>query len=218
MNGKQYEEWFRKVLNLLPPMSAVVIDQAPYHTMLVPETKNPTMSWLKEDIVAWLIRRNIPLPPDAIQFQTLTKAALINHARPYFKPVRVIEQITKQLRPDVELIWLPVEHCELNAIELIWAYVKGAMAKVNRSNAEEKEGSINTTRALCEKKLKSVTPELWAKCVKHSINFENHYWEKDHINQEIQQIEPVIINLDSSDSESDWDEIELHDDISDCNE
>lgn len=217
MNAQHFEEWFRKVLTILPPKSAVVIDQAPYHTMVDPETKNPTMSWLKGDIISWIVNKNIPLPPDATEFVKLTKSVLINHARPYFRtPEKRLDQLTKELRPDVELIWLPVAHCELNAIELIWAYVKNKIAKVNRSNAEEKGNSVNVTRDLCEETLQTVTPELWAKCVKHAIKVEDHYWEKDHLCDEIPLVQPIIVDLHSSDSESDDDNVELYEDFSDC--
>ena len=38
--------------------------------------------------------------------------------------------ILKEIRGDVvKLLWLPVAHCELNAIELIWAYVKKPSGK-----------------------------------------------------------------------------------------
>lgn len=216
MNSRHFEEWFRKVLVILPPKSAIVIDQAPYHTMVDPETKNPSMSWLKDNIVIWLQKRNIPLPPDTRDFKSLTKAALINHARPYFgTPQKKLDKIAKEIRQDVELIWLPVAHCELNAIELIWAYIKNKIAKVNRANAEEKGNSDKVIRDLCEESLQSVTPDLWKKCIKHSQKIENYYWEKDHLSEEIPQVEPVIINLESSDSETDLTDFEVHDDLSD---
>lgn len=88
--------------------------------MVDPDTKSPTMNWLELDMINWLVKRNIPLPPDATEYDKLTKSVLINHARPYFtNPEKKLEQITKELREDVELIWLQVAHCELNAIELI---------------------------------------------------------------------------------------------------
>lgn len=179
MNAQHFEEWFRRVLTILPPKSAVFIDQAPYLTMVDPNTKNPNMSWIKADIISWLVKRNISLPPDATSFEKLTKMALINHAKPFFKtPEKILDQISKELRSDVELIWLPVAHCELNAIEPIWAYVKNNVTKIKRSNAEEKGGGVNVTRNLCDETLKSVTPELWAKCVnKHAKKVEDYYWE-----------------------------------------
>ena len=44
---------------------------------------------------------------------------------------KVLEKIVREVRSDVQIIWLPVAHCELNAIELIWAYVKNKIVRVN---------------------------------------------------------------------------------------
>ena len=169
MNSKHFQGWFRRTLSILPQKSPIVIDQAPYHTMTDPETRNPTMSWLKKDIIAWIEKRNINLPPHATDYAQLTKAALIQHAKPHFGvPEKILQQIINETRSDVKLIWLPVAHCEFNAIELIWAFVKNKVAKINRSNAAEKGNSINVTKDLCKEVLETVTPDLWKKCIEHA--------------------------------------------------
>ena len=105
MNSKHFQEWFRRTLSILPQKSAIVIDQAPYHTMTDPETRNPTVSWLKKDIIAWIEKRNINLPPHATDYAQLTKAALIQHAKPHFGvPEKILQQIINETRSDVKLI------------------------------------------------------------------------------------------------------------------
>lgn len=211
MNSSHYEEWFEKVLRLLPQRSAVVIDQAPYHTMVDPATKNPNMSWRKDRIISWILTKNIPLPTDIIDFNTMTKAELIVHAKPYFGiPEKKLDQIINRVRPDVKLVWLPVAHCELNPIELIWAYVKNKVAKINMSNQAEKGRSMEVMNTLCQEALRSVTPELWKKCVEHAEKIEKRYWEEDQLTEDIPRVEPVIINLnDSSSEESSGSEYEI---------
>lgn len=203
MNSSHYLEWFEKVLGLLPQKSAIVIDQAPYHTMVDPATKNPNMSWKKDQIVSWIEEKRLPLPLNIANYYQMTKAELIFHATPHFKtPERKLDQMVKRLRPDVEILWLPVAHCELNPIELVWAYVKGKVAKVNMANQAEKGRSMEVMNTLCKEALRSVTPGLWNKCVDHAKKIEDHYWEKDALQEDLPTIEPIIINLNDSTSES----------------
>lgn len=212
MNSSHYQEWFEKILQLLPPKAAIVIDQAPYHTMVDPDTKNPTMSWKKDEIVSWSLRREIPLPPGVDNFMQMTKAELIVHATPYFgKPEKKLEQIVKRVRPDVELVWLPVAHCELNPIELVWAYVKNKIAKVNMANQAEKGRSMQVLNNLCKESLHSVTPLLWKQCIGHAMKIEDNYWKNDQLTDNIPIVEPIVINLNDSSSEdsdnSDYEEL-----------
>ncbi|XP_054286021.1 uncharacterized protein LOC129002330 [Macrosteles quadrilineatus] len=218
MNSKHFHEWFKRVVGLMPNKSAIVIDQAPYHKQIDPETKNPTMSWLKKDIISWLQKRNISLPPHSTDYAQLTKAALIEHAKPHFGiPKKILENIIEDTNPGIKLIWLPVAHCELNAIELIWAYVKNNIAKINRRNAAEKGNSITVTRDLCKEVLQTVTPDLWKKCIRHAQNIEDKYWEKDHLSDEVPLAQPIIVDLQNdSDSDSDTDyDFDIEGNISD---
>lgn len=214
MNSDHYQEWFKRILDLIPQKSAIVIDQAPYHTMVDPKTKNPTMKWLKKDIIEWMKKNNTGLPSDCSSFEEVTKNVLIHHARPFFnEPQRILQQLVTSNRPDVKLIWLPVAHCELNPIELVWAYVKNNIAKINRRNADEKGNGIYVTRDLCKDVLNTVSSDLWKKCVDHAKKIEDGFWEKDHLVDEIPIAEPVIANLqESSDSDS---ELNIDDGISD---
>lgn len=136
-------------------------------------------------------------------YRRLTKSELIVLARPYFQtPVKKLEQLTKRLRPDVKLVWLPVAHCELNPIELIWAYVKGQIAKTKMANILENGRGMEAINALCREALRTVTPELWKQCIKHAKKIEDHYWEKDGLSENIPHFEPVIINMNDSSSDS----------------
>ncbi|KAG8229133.1 hypothetical protein J437_LFUL009722 [Ladona fulva] len=99
------------------------------------------------------------------------------------------------------LVWLPVAHCKLNAIEPIWAYVKGKIDKVNMQKASENGRSMDAMKSLCVEAMGEVSPECWRKCVKHMKKIEDYYWEKDDLIDINPQIEQVVINLqESSDS------------------
>ncbi|XP_043468324.1 uncharacterized protein LOC122502369 [Leptopilina heterotoma] len=130
MNAK-HKEWFRYVLTVLPSKSVIVLDQAPYNTMLDPEFRNPTNQWLKSKIVEWLIKREVNVPEIAQSLNKLSKQSLLEIARPYHFPKQyLLEKIVNEIRSsDVKLLWLPVAHCEYNPIELIWAYTKNYVTK-----------------------------------------------------------------------------------------
>lgn len=187
MNALHYEEWFRRVLNIIPDNSGLVIDQAPYHTMQAPETKNPNMGWLKDDIIDWLVDNQIEPPIDDAgkqdPYSKYTRPLLIEMGRPKFKKFKyLLDRIIEESGKNITLIWTPVSHCELNAIELIWAWVKSEVAKANSTF------KIKDVEQLCKNKLREVTPDLWAKCVEHTIRIEEEYTEKDMIVDELVNI------------------------------
>jgi len=203
MNSAHFQEWFGKVLELLPEKSAIVLDQAPYHTMVDPATRNPCISWKKDRIIAWTTDNNVPLPVGVQTYEKMTKAELIAQATPYFKtPEKRLEQMVKLNRPDVELVWLPVAHCELNPIELIWAFVKNKISKVNMANQAEKGRSMDVMNSLCQEALRSVTPDLWKRCISHAKKIEDNYWVKDELIEDVPLVEPVVINLNDSSSQT----------------
>lgn len=214
MNALHYAEWFKKILSLLPEKSAIVIDQAPYHTKQDPTTMNPNMSWKKNKIIDWIIKKDISLPPGPYNIHRFTKAQLIVYATPYFgTPEKIVDQLIRNHRPDVKLLWLPVAHCELNPIELIWAYVKSKVAKVNLANAAEKGRSLEVMNNLCKEALRSVTPDLWKKCISHTTRIEDDYWEKDGLTEDVHEVQPLIIEnpglSDSSDEDFNFSDDEM---------
>ncbi|XP_033222844.1 uncharacterized protein LOC117176697 [Belonocnema kinseyi] len=85
-NKQHFEEWFRKVLRKIPTKSVIVVDQAPYHTMLDPEFRNPTLAWKKASIIEWVQKRKIPLPVGVEAHEMLTIRDLLNMTKPYRYP------------------------------------------------------------------------------------------------------------------------------------
>lgn len=185
MDGEHFEAWFDFVLTKLPQGSVVVMDNASYHSRRL-ETV-PTMSSRKPDILAWLTSKGIPC--DA----TMTKKQLLELVVP------VKEQFVK-FRVDVAaekagcvVLRLPPYHCEFNPIELIWAQMKGEVARMNT------DFKIDSVRKLLITAAENVSPSNWAKAVEHVIGIEDKCRDvrgfSDHV-------EPIIISLGEEDDDS----------------
>ena len=68
MNGDHFAEWFeRKLLSNLPASAAVVMHNAPYHTVKTKESWAPMSKTLKADMQVWLMERNISWKVDMLK-------------------------------------------------------------------------------------------------------------------------------------------------------
>ena len=106
----------------------------------------------------------------------------------------------------IKILRLPLYHCELNAIELVWSETKRYIAS---NNTTFKENDVK--KFICEAYSK-ISEEKWTNYDRHIVNEEKIFWEADLLQDDI---EPFIINLndasDDSDTESDEDVThELH--------
>ena len=195
MNALHFCHWFKNMLLLLPLNSVVVLDKAPYHTMLDSEFRNTTTKWNKAYILLWIDKRGIPLPNNVVGFHKLTVKNLLKLCKDYrYEKKYELEKIKNELRPDVELLWLPVAHCEFNPIELIWAYVKNRVAK------ENKTFKLHDVHQLCIQIMNDLPPNLWKNCVKHAIKYENYYRIPTPLADSVQ---PLIINTTEDNSDED---------------
>ena len=68
---------------------------------------------------------------------------------------------------------LPAHHTQLNPIELIWAQVKGAIAKHNTT--------FTTTDMIPMIKhgFAQVSAQDWKKCYRHVMDIDDNYWKSD---------------------------------------
>ena len=109
-----------------------------------------------------------------------------------------------------DVLRLPVGHCELNPIELVWAQVKGYAADHN------KDFTMRAIEQLAREGVENVTAAKWKKCVDHVIQkVENHYRTSDGVVE--QAVEMLVIEVGAEDS-SDSEEILLGDDENDNND
>jgi transposase len=187
MTADVFEEYFQQMLDLIPTGSVIVLDNAPYHSRL--SEKLPTTAWKKADIMEWLRSKNISFQSDMVKKELLYIASL--HKSLYKKHV-VDEMAAKR---GILLLRLPPYHCQLNPIELIWAHVKGDVARKNTSY------KLSDVKNLLHNALASITSEDWKKCVDHVLHEEMKLWDVDHIIE--QTIEPIIITVDEDDDSSD---------------
>lgn len=188
MNSNEYENWLKdNILPKLKPNSVLVIDNAPYHTRKVESL--PTTSWRKGQIQDWLKSKNIPSE------DTMLKAELVEIARTHksYYARYVVDEMAAER--GVTILRLPPYHCELNPIELVWAQVKGYVAKNNKTF------KINEVRSLFEEGLRQVTPQRWKDCIAHVLKTEDQMCQLGHIVDDITDRFIIEVGDESDDSD-----------------
>ncbi|PSN54969.1 hypothetical protein C0J52_02351 [Blattella germanica] len=125
------------------------------------------------------------------------------------KPVFFLDETEKVFKIDQlfnahghSVLRLPPYMCELNAIELAWAKLKNFVRSKNVG------GDINMTRLreIVLEGLNQITTEDWMGYCSHVQKIEEEHWERDGIVENA--LESIIIDLDTSDEESDDEEEE----------
>lgn len=183
MNADNFEKWFEGILPKLGENSVVVMDNAPYHSRR--QEKIPNSSWIKKKIQEWLKNKNIVYDDKEIKNELLQK---VNAVKENFRS-HVIDELAKKHK--VNVLRLPPYHCELNPIELIWADIKGFVARHNTSY------KFQDVQKLLQNGIKNITPEKWKNCVEHVIKEENKFYQLDYIIDSLS--DNIIINVSESD-------------------
>ncbi len=169
------------------------MDLAPYHRERVPGTAKPTTNTRKAETQAWFdkygfhyekddtlaqLRARVKLLPDTTIYRLEQEAGLHGHV----------------------LLWQPPKHCDFNPIELIWAQIKGWVAKHNTTY------KMADVYDLTKKAFDRITPEDWRRACEHVKGVEDEFWELENLQP---AIDPVIVNiasdLENTDSELDDD-------------
>lgn len=191
MNNSIFTKWVSTQLipNLEQP-SLVVMDNAPYHSVLV--EKQPSSASTKADIINWLKKNNITFDPK------LLKPELLQLAKSNRKEnIYAIDELIRQ--HGHEVLRLPPYHCDFNAIELIWAHAKSYYNKHIGRDGYGDEKVLN----MWEEALGQCTAEVWENCVRHTEKLITKWYERERFLTDI-EVEPLIINDNEvSDSESD---------------
>jgi hypothetical protein len=123
MNGFVFLEWFEN--QLMPALkipSLVVLDNASYHNVKTEGTVCPNFSQKKAALQNYLTQHNIPFSA------TDTNKVLYEKIKQKKTPVVYKIDNIANLHGH-EVIRPTVRHCELHPIKLIWAQVKGFVAK-----------------------------------------------------------------------------------------
>ena len=98
----------------------------------------------------------------------------------------------------------PIVNLIINPIELIWAQVKGRVARRNKTFR------LQDVKRLVVESLADVTPENWRDAVTHVEKVEKDYWVADRLQEEV--VEQIVINIgpgsDNSDDSGDTDSVD----------
>ncbi|KAJ8917932.1 hypothetical protein NQ315_002627 [Exocentrus adspersus] len=70
MNANVFEEYFSQMLDLIPPGSVIVLDNASYHSWQTEQT--PTTAWKRADIIHWLSEKNVSFETNMVKKELLT--------------------------------------------------------------------------------------------------------------------------------------------------
>lgn len=188
MDAHNFEKWITTILQKLDKDSVLVMDNASYHSRR--KEKVPTTATRKADIQKWLKEKNIAFEATEIKAQLLQKVKCEKHKYQLY----VVDELAKEY--GVTVLRLPPYHCELNPIELIWAQVKGFVAKHNKTF------KMAELKVLLPGALASVTAENWHNCEAHVIKEEQKMFKLDKIIDDT--TERFIIHVtDSSTSSAD---------------
>jgi transposase len=128
MNSVVFLEWFEnQLMPALKNPGLVVLDNASYHNVKTEDTVCPNLSQKKAVLQNYLTQHNIPFSA------TDTKKVLYEKIKQKKTPVVYQTDKIANLHGH-EVLRTPVRLCELNPIELIWAQVKGFVAKNNTTD------------------------------------------------------------------------------------
>jgi len=191
MNWAKFSSWIsEQVLPAMPSNGVLVVDRAKYHLVRTPET-SPPAGKKKEDLVDWLMARQIEirLPPNRLW----TNRAEILMRAPLGVPISYLQNLVRQNLPapryelqdliqkenekrnprgDIRLLILPIHHPELNPIERMWGRLKKF---VSENNTEP--GSIIRIKNLFWQEFDRITAEHWSGCMNECLKWEKYYFD-----------------------------------------
>jgi transposase len=188
MNHQVFENWFfNTLIPVLPAGSVIIMDNASYHSRV--KDKCPSTNSKKSEMASWLQQRGVCFPND------LRKPELYNlvlmHKPPH--PTYVIDDKAAELGH--KIIRLPPYHCQYNAIEMVWAYIKSYVKERNHTF------KMKDVETLFAEGVAAVTPELWSKYANHAKKIMNEEWKNEGLDE--QSVKDFVINLCPGDFDSD---------------
>lgn len=181
MDANKFTEWFTTLLTNLPEQCTIIMDNAPYHSVQI--DKAPTQANKKADLVTWLQRHGVDAD------NSLLKAELLQLVKEN-KPAKLKYKIDElALQHGHKVIRTPPYHCQYNAIELIWAQVKGYAARHNTQPPFSTKKMMTLLNEACAK----ITKEDWAKVVEKTRKIIKEDYDRDvHIDNIFEN--EIIIN------------------------
>lgn len=129
----------------------------------------------------WLKDKGVCFPPD------LKKPELYNVVKMHKPPNPTYVIDSKATELGFKVIRLPPYHCQYNAIEMVWGYLKKFVKDRNQTF------KLNALKVLFFEAVSAVKPELWNKYVKHVKNLMEEDWKSEGLND--LSVRELIINL-----------------------
>ncbi|XP_053984843.1 uncharacterized protein LOC128879369 [Hylaeus volcanicus] len=142
------------------------MNNAPYHSIKM--EKYPNMTWRRNDMITWLVSKGEKVEPYFVKAQLLESVKKHKKQQNY-----VIDEYAKQYGHEV--VRLSPYHCELNPIELAWAYIK---EYVRGRNVTYK---LPDVRQLIYEAIENVSPVMWQNFIRHVTGEENRLQELNNI-------------------------------------
>ncbi|XP_015379884.1 PREDICTED: uncharacterized protein LOC107173741 [Diuraphis noxia] len=188
MNAEVFKKWFIDMLNHLEEPSVIVMDNVSYHSML--KDNFPKSNSRKIVVEEWLKNKNVEFSPQ--EWLSELRERVKQLIRYISDTIEIAIEIVLEMGHEV--IRLPPYHCQYNPIELIWAQVKGEVAKKNNTF------KMADVEKLAHAAMDAVTQEDWQKCVAHAEKIQDEDNSKEILRDVM--LEPIIITL--QDDDSDW--------------
>jgi len=154
MNWDNFSKWFQeKLLKNIPKNSLIIMDNAPYHNVLVEEAfpkKSHSVKRLRE----WLSGNEIPWTKDMLKSELFDLCS-----RFAVKSEFLIDRIARKAGHSI--LRTPPYHPELQPIETCWAVVKNYVAQYNDCTMKKisillEEGFAKVTNKTCRKLIEKV--------------------------------------------------------------
>jgi len=202
MNGDVFKDWFcTRLLPNVAQNACVVIDRAPYHTLLTEQSKGARSTFNREQLADWLVRHAakgddgemltidnllrdetvIPVAGGSTRrrngWSKQAMYALATEIKP--KPQYLVHEWCKSFNEshgsNVTVLLLPVAHPVLNPIELIWSRVKRYVREGNH------DYDMAKIRQLALEVQGSLGPDDWKGVCEHSHAFAVDQWRADEL-------------------------------------
>ncbi len=165
MNWDNFSKWFQEsLIKNIPDNSIIIMDNAPYHNVLVEETF-PKRSHSVKRLREWLSNNEIPWTRDMLRSELFD---LCSRFAP--KPEYLIDRIAR--KEGHSILRTPPYHPELQPIETCWAVVKNHVAQHN-------DCTMKKVCILLEEGFVKVTSKTCNKLVKKTNSIEEAFWGED---------------------------------------
>lgn len=165
MNWELFKKWFTEMLlPELPDNSLIIMDNAPYHTILS-EHSPPTPLCSKKKIREWLEHNKIYCRDDCLKPEL---AEILKKMSP--EPMYAIDEIARC--HGHEVIRTPPYHPELQPIETCWGVVKNHVAR-------KCDFTINNLIEQLDSGFNKVTDKTCAEIIAKVRKIEDEFWTED---------------------------------------